>query len=90
MYSNCRPATRPECAPPCLKQFLTRQGGDRIERNFAHKFGTGGLDRHYLAGMENVHKKFLSLRTFRRTAPTSPTDFGCLFSRQISLNHPTP
>ena len=48
---------------PCLIQFPTRQGRDRIERNFAHKFGTGGLDRLHLGGMENVHKKFLSLRT---------------------------
>ena len=37
---------------------LQRQRGERIERNFAHQFDTGGLDRLYVRG-ENVHKKFL-------------------------------
>jgi transposase len=38
---------------------LQRQRGERIERNFAHQFDTGGLDRLYVRGNENVHKKFL-------------------------------
>jgi transposase len=38
---------------------LQRQRGERIERNFAHQFDTGGLDRLYGRGLENVHKKFL-------------------------------
>jgi transposase len=38
---------------------LQRQRGARIERNFAHQFDTGGLDRLYVRGKENVHKKFL-------------------------------
>jgi transposase len=38
---------------------LQRQRGERIERNFAHQFDTGGLDRLYVRGRENVHKKFL-------------------------------
>jgi hypothetical protein len=38
---------------------LQRQRGERIERNFAHQFDTGGLDRLYVRGWENVHKKFL-------------------------------
>jgi hypothetical protein len=38
---------------------LQRQRGERIERNFAHQFDTGGLDRLYVRGSENVHKKFL-------------------------------
>lgn len=38
---------------------LQRQRGERIERNFAHQFDTGGLDRLYVRGLENVHKKFL-------------------------------
>jgi transposase len=38
---------------------LQRQRGERIERNFAHQFDTGGLDRLYVRGQENVHKKFL-------------------------------
>jgi transposase len=38
---------------------LQRQRGERIERNFAHQFDTGGLDRLYMRGTENVHKKFL-------------------------------
>jgi transposase len=38
---------------------LQRQRGERIERNFAHQFDTGGLDRLYVRGLANVHKKFL-------------------------------
>src|SRR6267143_2451603 len=38
---------------------LHRQRGERIERNFAHQFDSGGLDRLYVRGLENVHKKFL-------------------------------
>jgi transposase len=38
---------------------LQRQRGERIERNFAHQFDTGGLGRLYVRGKENVHKKFL-------------------------------
>src|ERR1700704_4353466 len=38
---------------------LQAQRGERIERNFAHQFDTGGLDRMYVRGKENVHKKFL-------------------------------
>ena len=38
---------------------LQRQRGERIERNFAHQFDTGGLDRLFVRGLENVHKKFL-------------------------------
>ena len=38
---------------------MQRQRGERIERNFAHQFDTGGLDRLWVRGLENVHKKFL-------------------------------
>lgn len=38
---------------------LQRQRGERIERNFAHQFDTGGLNRLYVRGLDNVHKKFL-------------------------------
>ena len=38
---------------------LQRQRGERIERNFAHQFDTGGVDRLYVRGLENVHKKML-------------------------------
>ena len=38
---------------------LQRQRGERIERNFAHQFDTGGLNRLYVRGKENVHKNFL-------------------------------
>ena len=38
---------------------LQRQRGERMERDFAHQFDTGGLDRLYVRGKENVHKKFL-------------------------------
>src|SRR5450631_4242143 len=33
--------------------------GERIERNFAHQFDTGGMDRLWVRGLANVHKKFL-------------------------------
>jgi transposase len=38
---------------------LQRQRGERIERNFAHQFDTGGLDRLWVRGLENVRKKCL-------------------------------
>ena len=38
---------------------LQRRRGERIERNFAHQLDTGGLDRLYVRGKENVHKKLL-------------------------------
>jgi transposase len=38
---------------------LQRHRGERIERNFAHRFDAGGLGRLYVRGKENVHKKFL-------------------------------
>jgi transposase len=38
---------------------LQRQRGERIERNFAHQFDTGGMDRLYVRGIESVHKKLL-------------------------------
>ena len=38
---------------------MQRQRGEKIERNFAHQFDTGGLDRLYARGLENVHKKLL-------------------------------
>ena len=38
---------------------LQAQRGEKIERNFAHQFDTGGLDRLYLRGRENVHKRLL-------------------------------
>jgi len=38
---------------------LQAQRGERIERNFAHQFDTGGMDRLYVRGIVNVHKKLL-------------------------------
>ena len=38
---------------------MQRQRGEKIERNFAHQFDTGGVDRLYVRGLTNVHKKFL-------------------------------
>jgi hypothetical protein len=38
---------------------MQRQRGEKIERNFAHQFDTGGMDRLYVRGVENVHKKLL-------------------------------
>lgn len=38
---------------------LLAQRGERIERNFAHQFDTGGMDRLYVRGRSNAHKKLL-------------------------------
>ncbi len=38
---------------------LQAQRGERMERNFAHQFDTGGMDRLYVRGQRNVHKKLL-------------------------------
>jgi len=38
---------------------LQRRRGEKLERNFAHQFDTGGLDRLWVRGRENVHKKLL-------------------------------
>ena len=38
---------------------LQRGRGEKIERNFAHPFDTGGMDRLWVRGLENVHKKLL-------------------------------
>jgi len=38
---------------------MQRQRGEKIERNFAHQFDSGGLDRRYVRGLQNVHKKYL-------------------------------
>jgi transposase len=38
---------------------LQASRGERVERNFAHQFDTGGLDRLYVRGLQNVHKKLL-------------------------------
>ena len=38
---------------------MQRQRGEKLERNFAHQFDTGGVDRLYVRGLTNVHKKFL-------------------------------
>jgi transposase len=38
---------------------LQRRRGERIERNFAHQFDTGGMDRLWVRGRQNVHKKLL-------------------------------
>jgi transposase len=38
---------------------MQRQRGEKIERNFAHQFDTGGMDRLWVRGRDNVHKKLL-------------------------------
>jgi hypothetical protein len=38
---------------------LLAQRGEKIERSFAHQFDTGGMDRLYVRGRENVHKRLL-------------------------------
>jgi transposase len=51
-------ANRRRVRGPRGKQ-LHRQRGERIERNFAHQFDTGGMDRLWVRGKGNVHKKVL-------------------------------
>jgi transposase len=38
---------------------LQARRGEKIERNFAHQFDTGGMQRLYLRGRDNVHKRLL-------------------------------
>jgi transposase len=38
---------------------LLAQRGEKVERNFAHQFDSGGMDRLYVRGRENVHKRLL-------------------------------
>jgi transposase len=38
---------------------LLGQRGEKVERNFAHQFDSGGMDRLYVRGRDNVHKKLL-------------------------------
>ena len=38
---------------------MQRRRGEKIERNFAHQFDTGGMHRLWVRGRENVHKKLL-------------------------------
>lgn len=38
---------------------LQARRGERLERNFAHQFDTGGMARLYVRGRNNVHKKLL-------------------------------
>src|SRR5215469_16249532 len=38
---------------------LQASRGERVERNFAHQFDTGGMDRLWVRGLDNVHKKLL-------------------------------
>jgi transposase len=38
---------------------MQRARGEKLERNFAHQFDTGGMDRLYVRGIGNVHKKLL-------------------------------
>jgi transposase len=40
-------------------KHLQARRGERIERNFAHQFDTGGMDRLHVRGRSNVHKKLL-------------------------------
>jgi transposase len=38
---------------------MQKRRGEKVERNFAHQFDTGGMDRLWVRGKENAHKKFL-------------------------------
>src|SRR5271154_3909597 len=51
-------ANRRRVAGPRGKRMQKRRGG-KVERNFAHQFDTGGMDRLWVRGRDNAHKKFL-------------------------------
>jgi transposase len=51
-------ANRRRVRGPRGKRLQGRRG-ERIERNFAHQFDTGGMDRLWVRGTDNVHKKVL-------------------------------
>jgi transposase len=55
---------------------LQRRRGERIERNIAHQFDTGGLDRLYVRGLENVHKKLLIQAAARNLALLLRSRYG--------------
>ena len=38
---------------------MQKQRGEKVERNFAHQFDSGGMDRLWVRGKDNAHKKFL-------------------------------
>jgi len=51
-------ANRRRVAGPRGKR-MQKQRGEKVERNFAHQFDTGGMDRLWVRGRDNAHKKFL-------------------------------
>lgn len=51
-------ANRRRVKGKCGKAFQ-RGRGEKVEKNFAHQFDTGGMDRLYVRGIENVKKKLL-------------------------------
>jgi transposase len=51
-------ANRRRVRGPRGKRLQSRRG-ERIERNFAHQFDTGGMDRLWVRGKDNIHKKVL-------------------------------
>ena len=53
VYSNRRRIRDPR------GKRMQRSRGEKIERNFAHQFDTGGMDRLWVRGLDNVHKKLL-------------------------------
>ncbi len=55
---------------------LQRRRGERVERNFAHQFDSGGLDRLYVRGLENAHKKFLIQATACNLALLMRSTYG--------------
>src|SRR5215472_16760176 len=57
---------------------LQASRGERVERNFAHPFDTGGLDRLYVRGLGNVHKKLLI------QAAACNVALACAFGRTLS------
>ena len=54
-----RRCTRTGGESRATRQTAATETGREIERNFAHQFDTGGMDRLYVRGRENVHKKLL-------------------------------
>lgn len=55
---------------------LLAMRGQRLERNFAHQFDTGGLDRLWVRGLDNVQKKLLIQAAACNLALLMRTQFG--------------
>jgi transposase len=68
---------------------MQRRRGEKIERNFAHQFDTGGMDRLWVRGRENVHKKLLIQAAACNLALLMRSLYGA-GKPKAAHNHPKP